>query len=62
MWNYYYDSVRDEAGEHWAEYQDYLDKNLSTEMQQDRSEVNLWLFKSLFYFMNGVISYLYSYL
>ena len=27
MWNYYYDSVRDEAGEHWAEYQDYLDKN-----------------------------------
>ena len=27
MWNYYYDSVRNEVGEYWAEYQDYLDKN-----------------------------------
>ena len=38
------------------------DAYLSTEMQQDRSEVNLWSFKSLFHSMNGVVSYPYSYL
>jgi hypothetical protein len=27
VWHYYYDSVKDEVGEYWAEYQDYLDKN-----------------------------------